>query len=270
MNINRKILVVLSVAIMIGVFIAAYFPHDQYTNKNSRLRVGSGQDITGVLLEEISKTALNLGDEQIFSSNNDESEKASLIDTYMFVDCCANASQWALISQDIEAGFFCSHTALHMVNQNHDFEIYGPVVMNAEVVASCEAPEYITSIGVPQKRRHLQELIAENYPGVTNTVEMNPASISYAIKSGQVNGAIIDVSHMAQLDTYTFYDLTDTDYVSFCLVVRKDIIETKSFQDFVYYYNETVTRLSEEGALASLLSNGTATLPNVRVKLLHL
>lgn len=224
MSAAKRYIVFLLLLFAAGLAVVMLFPRGD-AERTSVLRVGAGDDITGVLLDEIA--AISGGS----------------VETYRFMDCCSNSSQWALISDEVDMGFFCNHMSLYTVNADDDFEIYGPVVMNAEVIACKGEPDDITRLGLPQKRSHIKELAEQRLPGV-ETAEINVESTLYAVESGQVDGVVVDVSREEDMEGYGFYPLSDQDYISFCLVVRRDIIGTAAFEEFISCCNAAAEKLS--------------------------
>lgn len=150
-------------------------------------------------------------------------------------------------------GFYCAHNASHLVNEAEGFSIYGPVVMNGEVLAYWgESPEEIQIMAVPMKRNHLVELVEEKYPWVENIREVSASSILVAFGDHQIDGAVMDFARAFQRPEYNYTRVSDQDYVSYCLVVRDDIVDTPQFATFIKYYNETVEELNSPETMQEL------------------
>ena len=197
------------------------------------LRVGAGDDVTGILLSEIAACAEADGSGELLAGS------------YLFVDCCASAAQWALQAEEIDMGFYCAQAALEMVKANSDFEIYGPIVMNGEVIAHLSTPEEIRTLGIPRKRQFLQDIAESAYPQIEECRELNRSYMLFTLESGDVDGVVLDVgdAHRAG-DAVQFAAITQAPYISYCMVVRRDIEETEAFARFLSYYEQAADRLN--------------------------
>lgn len=123
--------------------------------------------------------------------------------------------------------------------------IYGPVIMNAEVLAAKKEPEKIMRLGIGQQRRHLQGLIREAYPNIGEIVEVSPRILPYSLTDGQIDGAVLDVTKASLLPGFQFTPLAKHDYISYVLVVRKDLIGSDPFERFLKAYHNAVDSLQE-------------------------
>lgn len=52
MRIDRKIVVFIAGFILAGIFTAVMFPKEETKNRNAVLRIGAGDDVSGILMEE--------------------------------------------------------------------------------------------------------------------------------------------------------------------------------------------------------------------------
>lgn len=160
--------------------------------------------------------------------------------------------------------------ALHLVRANDDFEIYGPVIMNAEIIVYKGDMENIYRLGIGQKREHLHKLAKESYRQVEEVVEMTPVSLPYSLEREQIDGAVLDLTEAALLQEFNFVPLSENDYISYSLVVRKDIIGTKVFEDFLTVYNKTIEELNQVGILKEYIVMTEELLNNTKIKFLSL
>lgn len=160
--------------------------------------------------------------------------------------------------------------ALHLVRANDDFEIYGPVIMNAEVIAYKYDIDNIHRIGIGQKREHLHKLAKKSYKQVEEVVEISPASLPYSLEGGQIDGAVLDITKAALLSEFNFIPLSEDDYISYSLVVRKDIIETKDFEDFLISYNNVVEELNQVKILKEYINMTEEFWDNSKIEFLSL
>ena len=229
-----------------------------------KLVIGVGDDITGRLTERILARYEADGHGGLIHNG------AQDLDSYLFIDCCSNAGQWSLLAQDTDMGFYCTHISTAIVNQNEGFSIYGPVVMNGEVLGYWKEPSEIQTIAIPMKREHLARLVREGYPQAGEPREVSATSILYAFEDKQVDGAVMDIARAFQLPQYNYTRVCDQDYVSYCLVVRDDITGTDQFQTFLRYYNETAEALNDRETIQELYGMSDQFWEEVRLKVLYL
>ena len=160
--------------------------------------------------------------------------------------------------------------ALHLVRANADFEIYGPVIMNGEVIAYKGDVSNIHRLGIGQKREHLHRLIKKNYNHIDEIVEIQPASLAYSLEGEQIDGAVLDISKAPLLHGFKFASLSEDDYISYSLIVRKDVINTKVFQEFLMAYNKTIEELNKVKTLKEYIGMPKEFWDNTNIKFLSL
>ena len=190
----------------------------------SHLRVGVGAGIAGTMINDTAEVAQSSG---------------LSIDVQVFIECCGNASQWAMGNGEIDIGFFCSSIALTLINSNDDLMIYGPAVMNSEVVALGADISSPTAVAVPLKRAFLSDLIRDNYPAVTDILQASPMTIQYALADGRTESAVLDIAQALRLPDAVFIRVSEQDYISYSLVARREIVNTTHFEKFLEAYNQT-------------------------------
>ena len=108
--------------VVVGLLISVVFPKEEKRNADALIRIGAGDDVSGILMEETV-------DELSQSYTIKESLEGNA-----FQDCWNNIAQWALSAGKINVAFYCSHIAMHTIEENENVMIYGPVIMNAEVI----------------------------------------------------------------------------------------------------------------------------------------
>ncbi len=232
MPVNQRIKIALALAAVIFVILYFFFPQDK-EKEIGAIRVGAGKDITGVLLESIIAEAE-------LDNNQD-----SILTAYIFVDCCSNTAQWALQVEEIDMGFYCSSAAIAMMNQVDGFELYAPIIMNSEVIATLPETNEIASVGIPRKRTFLGSLVSQNYPEVGEIREIDRTYFGYSVKLEEVDGAVLDVMDAASnAEDFAYRPLTNQPYISYCMVVREDLIGTDIFNDFLKYYESAIEKLN--------------------------
>ena len=122
MRINKIAAAIFGIFLTAGVAASILLPKEERRNKEAEIKIGAGDDISGVLMDE---TVRNLSKEY---------EVTQSLESSSFQDCCSNTAQWALNAKEINVGFYCTHIAKHTVEQNQDVELYGPVIMNGETI----------------------------------------------------------------------------------------------------------------------------------------
>lgn len=146
--------------------------------------------------------------------------------------------------------------AIHLVRENSNFEIYSPLIMNAELIVYKSEFDKIHTLGLSQKREHLIKLAKENNPNIEEISEMSPASLPYGLEKGLVDGIVLDISKAGLLEHYRFKPLSQEAYISYSLVVRKDIVGTPRFKEFISNYNSTIKYLNDKENLIQMLNIG--------------
>lgn len=135
--------------------------------------------------------------------------------------------------------------AAHLVEQDDRMMIYGPVIMNAEVLATKEEPGRVTRLGIGQQRGHLRALIQEAYPHIAEIMEISPRVLPYSLADGRIDGAVVDVTKAGLLPEFRFFPVAKHDYISYVLVVRKDITDSAPFGRFLEAYRKAVDALQK-------------------------
>lgn len=230
-SINARIKIALILFAVVFLALLFLFPRD-VKKEVGEIRIGAGKDITGVLLEEVVAEAEKVGMGDAF------------LTAYVFTDCCSSTAQWALQAEEIDMGFYCSSAAMAMVNKVDDFVLYAPIILNSEVVATLPETGPPTTIGIPKKRSFLGPLAEEYYPQITEVREIDRTYLSYSLKLEEVEGVVLDVADAAAAEEFVFSPLTDQPYISYCMVVRRDFLNTEVFQDFLKCYESTIERLN--------------------------
>lgn len=122
--------------------------------------------------------------------------------------------------------------------------IYGPAVMNAEVISYKDSWEDVEIIGISQGREHEKTIVKESYPQIRELKEVSSKGILYALEDGQVDGVVQDLTKAAKVSDYPYQPLSETDYISYALVVDKEFAKTQAFSDFIRSYNKAVSKLN--------------------------
>lgn len=132
-------------------------------------------------------------------------------------------------------------------------EIYGPAIMNAEVISYKNEWEKVKTAGISQGREQEKQVAQETYPQIESFQDVTQKGILYTLEDGQVDAVIQDVTKAAKVPQYRNKPLSAHDYISYVLVVEKEFAKTKAFEDFVISYNRAVEKLNQPEYLAEKL-----------------
>ena len=241
MKIHKIMFVVIGLFLLAGIGSTLFLPKEEKKNKEAEIKIGAGDDISGILMDETVK-----GLEEKY-------QVSKSLESSSFQDCCSNTAQWALNAKEINVGFYCPHIAKHTIENNKDVEICGPVIMNGETIVYKKNWDEVTHMGVLQGREQSKSLASETYPQIERFSEISQKGILYAMEDEQVDAAILDVTKAAAVPECRNQSLSDNDYISYVLVVDKEFERTEEFKDFITYYNQAVSRLNDSGCLAKVL-----------------
>ncbi len=164
--------------------------------------------------------------------------------------------------------FYCSHIALHTIEENENVMIYGPAVMNAEVLCYKGSLADVRTVGISQGRQNEKEQAQKTYPQIEKFQEITQKGILYSLENGQVDAVIQDLTKAANVPEYSCSPIAETDYVSYVLVVDKDFVGTELFWDFIDSYNRAAGKLNEPEYLAEKLGVETEWLADKRIEFL--
>ena len=108
MKSDRVIGIIGGVFILAGIGAALFLPAEKKWNKDADIRVGSGADISGVIMEE---TLQKINETYKVSPSTESSS---------FQDCCSNTAQWSLNAKVINVGFYCQQLAKPTIANNRE------------------------------------------------------------------------------------------------------------------------------------------------------
>lgn len=148
--------------------------------------------------------------------------------------------------------------------------IYGPVIMNAEVICYKNDWEDVRLVGVSQGREQEKEQAAKTYPQIEGFQDVTQKGILYSLEDEQVDAVIQDLTKSAVVPQYPTMPLSKIDYISYVLVVDKEFVQTKEFADFIDSYNKAVKKLNEPEYLAEKLGVEESWLENKTIQFLPL
>lgn len=258
MRIDKAIGIIGGIFILAGIGSMLFLPGEKKWNKDADIRVGSGADISGVIMEE---TLQEINEKYKVSTSTESSS---------FQDCCSNTAQWALNAKEINVGFYCPHIAKHTIENNEDVEIYGPVLMNGETIVYKKDWTDVKNVGITQGRQQEKALVKDAYPQIERFDEITQKGILYAMEDEQVDAAILDITKAAEVSDIATMPLSDNDYISYVLIVDKEFEQTEAFRNFIESYNKAVEKLNDPCYLAKKLKVSKEWVEEKRIKFLPL
>lgn len=173
-------------------------------------------------------------------------------------------------SDEIDMGFYCNHKAMHIINADDRFVIYSPVIMNSEVLAYVGDIEAAKVLGIGQDRRNIAELARKSYPNIKETKEITPGALVYSLMNRQIDLAAIDITKAVSIEGISFIPVTKEDYISYSLIIRKDLIDSKKFKDFIEVYNKTVEGLNDKKTLIAAIGMPESFWDMLKIKFIEL
>ena len=166
--------------------------------------------------------------------------------------------------------FYCSHIAMHTIEENENVMIYGPVIMNAEVLCYKGDLADVRTVGISQGRQNEKEQAGKTYPQIEEFQEITQKGILYSLENGQVDGVVQDVSKAANVPDYLCEPISETDYISYVLVVDKKYVTTEEFGEFIENYNRAAGRMNDPEVLAGKLGVEEDWLKDKKIRFLTL
>lgn len=148
--------------------------------------------------------------------------------------------------------------------------IYGPAILNAEIICYKAQWESVKTVGVSQGRQQEKKLAEETYPQIEKFEDITQKGIMYSLEDGQVDAVIQDLVKAAQLPDYSYKPLSENDFISYVLVVDKEFAETEAFEDFIDSYNQAVSRLNDPEYLAEVLDVDSSWVKDKHIQFLTL
>lgn len=84
------------------------------------------------------------------------------------------------------------------------------------------------------------KMIVDNLPKNIWVVSLTASAIPYALEKGKIDGAVLDYSKFLKLKgDYDIIPFKDN-YVTYVFVIKKDLVNSDIFKDFLKSYNHIV------------------------------
>ena len=119
--------------------------------------------------------------------------------------------------------------------------IYGEAIVNGDFIVK-RADRELERVAFTGGKLEQLRMINENLPEDIWVTSLAASAIPYALERGEIDGAVLDVSKIKKLQgNYEMVPLQGR-YVTYVLVVRKDLLIKKEFKSFVENYNRVIER----------------------------
>ena len=175
----------------------------------------------------------------------------------------------ALRSEEIDIAFYCSHMASHLIEDTR-FMIYAPVIMNSDVlIYSITDMEQISHIASAKAGNTCQRWCRKPIRRSRKS-QKSVQGFCYSLETGQIDAAVMDITKAVLVPGTSIAPISDEDYISYVLVVRKDVVDTDPFRKFVDAYNKTVRELSRTGKFSEDINAGGVLPDSVHIKFLEI
>lgn len=127
---------------------------------------------------------------------------------------------------------------MNSFGKNKEFENLGSVIKNSDIVVKNKKdPNTIAYEGKKEYQKNLIKDYSIKYPVKAN-------SIPVLLERGVVDAAILD--GIKAITIRGDYEETGENYTTYNMVVRKAIMGTREFKDFIEKYNEVAEELNDE------------------------
>lgn len=137
----------------------------------------------------------------------------------------------------LDIAFLCDDAVI-LFKKNTEFESLGSAIKNSDlVVKNKENPKMIAYEGKKQYQKELIKKYSVKYPVKAN-------SIPILLEREIVDAAILD--GVKAITIRGDYEELQGSYTTYNMVVRKTVMETREFKEFIERYNEVVEELNEE------------------------
>lgn len=149
------------------------------------------------------------------------------------------------MSEAYDMAIVCVEAAQDYMKANPDFEIVAPVIYNSDIVV--ESDRDIKKVGVTNNKDFHKDFAKKIYGEDVEVIGIIPNSLPFAYKNEQIDAMIIDITaYYPKTMEGRVRQVSKEDYVSNVLIARSDFMKTKTFDDFIEKYNETVDNINTQ------------------------
>lgn len=144
---------------------------------------------------------------------------------YLMMDCCSTKSTWSLTSGDLDGAVLCPDAAAAFLAENDDFLLAGPLTYDTEVLVVADPG--LETIGYMNGQKRQQENLVAQYGNKPHYAPVLATSLPYALMTGQVDAAVLDIGTAIWLD-YPFVPLRGEKPTT-VLVVHQDFYASTEY-----------------------------------------
>lgn len=214
---------------IILIFVFALINNKKLLNKP--LRFAYGNDLASAIIAKIKE-------EYIGEKDNTEYSFFSI------GDCCGSTSQFAFASGEVDVAVICPDMYKELKKLNKNYVIAGELLYDSEVLIYLGDFDSINLIGFMNKRKEQEDILNDYFNNKKKCVPIIPSGLSYALYSGVIDAAYVDVISFLKLDAKA--KLITNNICSNVLVVRKDLVNDIRFIDFAEKYNSAIDKINSD------------------------
>ena len=204
------------------------------------IKISYTNDLAGFIFKEIEDTKSN-------ELNFKEYEFMDL------GDCCGSATQFAFATNQIDMAILCKD-AIKYLNEvgNNNYITLGNIIFDSDILISEKTKSQIKKVGYMNRRDSQKDLLYSHFGDSVLYIPMSPLSLGYALKSGAIDAAYVDMSTYLQLnyDGVTLSEGTATQVI----VINKRVKNSKKIKKIIELYNEIIENVNEDDNLFNFLS----------------
>jgi len=213
-----RLLKILAVTLALTIFSFSLAACHEGKNQGSII-VGCSNNVGGMLVN----FALTNNKSFTVKTTTDE------MSTYPMMDCCSSNSTWSLTSGELDAAVLCPDAAENFLAANKDFILAGPLTYDTEVLVV--ANPRLKTIGYSNGQERQKENLIAVYGDDPEYVPIIATSLPYALSTGQIDAAVLDIGTAIWLD-YTLVPLKGEEPTT-VLVVQKDFYASATYENML-------------------------------------
>ena len=182
-------------------------------------------------------------------------EVVTSLELYQLQDCCSNKTQMALHAGEVDAAVLCDAAAKTLIRKDSSYQIIGDWIRGSDVLVVRDHTK-VQSIAVASGRSYQTAAIRKKYGPDCKIMQVMPASMLYALETGQVEGAVLDITFIPYLpEGYLSVMSLPGSGNRQVLVARQQIIALPAFEAFRKAWQKAATDLQDTRQLELCLQN---------------
>lgn len=132
-----------------------------------------------------------------------------------------------------------------MIEKNSDFVIVGESIANGDVILKRKGKE-LKRVAFSGGKLEQLRMIEENLSSDIWVVSLASSAIPYAFERGDIDGAVLDSSKYSKLKGEYEIIPYEGNYITYVLVMKKSVISSKEFKNFIKIYNKVISEKNSE------------------------